>query len=179
MRPVLAFFNGAFSRLTRVVLFIEAARRLAWRLPRGGVGRGDSRDGALMLALQHRESGQIVGVAELLEQPRDGKVPGDLRLPWATPPERVAYICNLSVLRAWRGRGLGTTLLRSLENVAGRWGFGEVYLHAATAQERLLGMYADQGYEQLPSFDQPGWVLALSGREATRYHRKPLRGLPD
>ena len=79
------------------------------------------------------------------------------------------------MLSTWRGQGLGTKLLRSCETVAAqRWGFGEVYLHAATSQQRLLQMYAGQGYEELPSFDQPGWVLALSGREATRYHRKAL-----
>ena len=176
MRPTLSVFNGAFERLSRTLLLLEARRRLAWRLPRGGVERGaNARSGALMIALQHRESGTIVAVAELLEQPRDGKVPGDLRLPtlpWTSQPKRVAYICNLAVLRAWRGRGLGTTLLRSCENVAQRWGFGEVYLHATTAQDELLSMYQRQGYEALPSFDQPGWVLALAGREATRYHRK-------
>ena len=44
----------------------------------------------------------------------------------------------------------------------------------ATEKERLLTMYAGQGYEALPCYDQPDWVLALSGREATRYHRKAL-----
>jgi ribosomal protein S18 acetylase RimI-like enzyme len=169
-------FNDAFARLTRTVLLFEARRRLANCLAQGGVGRAEgSADGALMLALQHRETGSIVAVAELSEQPRDGKVPGDFRLPvapWGTRPQRVAYVCNLAVLSAWRGRGHGTSLLRSLERIAADWGFGEVYLHAATQQERLLAMYAAQGYEALPSFDQPDWVLALAGREATRYHRK-------
>lgn len=172
MRPTLAQLNGIFSRLTRSVLLFEAGRRLARRLPLGGTERGDSPDGALMLALQHRDSGEIVAVAELSEQPRDGKVPGDIRLPSAPWAPRVAYVSNLAVLRAWRGRGLGTTLLDALETVAVRWGFEEVYLHAATRQERLLSMYAKKGYEALPSFDQPRWVLAVAGREATRYHRK-------
>ena len=179
MTPTLSVFNGAFERLSRTLLLLEARRRLAWRLPRGGVERGEnSRDDALMIALQHRESGSIVAVAELSEQPKDGKVPGDVRLPtlpWNSEPKRVSYICNLAVLKAWRGQGLGTTLLRSCENVAQqRWGFGEIYLHATTSQDELLGMYKRQGYEALPSFDQPGWVLAVAGREATRYHRKPL-----
>ena len=62
-----------------------------------------------------------------------------------------------------------------LEAIAEReWGADEVYLHAATKQPRLLQMYAKLGYEELPSFDQPGWVLAWSGREPTRYHVKRL-----
>ena len=34
-------------------------------------------------------------------------------------------------------------------------------------------------YEQQPDFDQPQWVLSLSGREATRYHRRKLHTAVD
>ena len=96
-------------------------------------------------------------------------------LPFVRQPSRVAYISNLAVRNSWRGRGLGSALLKSLESVASEnWKKGEVYLHAATAQQRLRDMYASRGYEELPDFDQPNWVLALSGREETRYHRKAL-----
>ena len=132
-----------------------------------------------MLVLKERAgAGKIVGVVELMQQPRDGKVPGDPRLPsvpWrpgATPS--VAYLSNLAVRKEWRGRGLGGTLVRACEGLAGRWGFDEVYLHAATQQEQTLAMYASMHYEALPDFDQPWWILALSGREPTRYHRKSL-----
>lgn len=178
MRPVLSIFNNYFSRFTRAVLQVEGQQRLAVRMPIGGLARGNSRDGAMMLCVQHRDSGAIVAVGELSEQPRDGKVPGDIRfpsLPWQQRPARVAYICNLAVRKDWRGQGHGTALLRGLEDVARTtWGFDEVYLHAATAKERLLRMYAGRGYEAMPSFDQPDWILAVAGREATRYHRKPL-----
>ena len=97
-------------------------------------------------------------------------------LPWQSRPADVAYVCNLGVRRDWRGRGLGSTLIRACEALAGGWGFDEVYLHAATRQPRLLQMYSRRAYEALPDFDQPAWVLALAGREETRYHRKPLEG---
>ena len=178
MKPALSVFNGAFMELTRVVLNYEANKRLKERLPFGGVERGDSERGDLMLVLQHRETNEIVAVGELSEQPKDGKVPGDLRLPalpFVRQPSRVAYISNLAVRNSWRGRGLGSALLKSLESVASEnRKKGEVYLHAATAQQRLRDMYAGRGYEELPDFDQPNWVLALSGREETRYHRKAL-----
>ena len=179
LRPALSIFNDGFKKLTRAFLSFETNRRLLPRLPRGGLERGSQKD-ALMLALQDKQSGTIVAVAELSQQPCDGKVPGDLRLPslpWARDRQAplVAYICNLAVLKPWRGQGLGTSLLRALEGVASsRWGFNEVYLHAATKEDRLLGMYEHQGYTQLPELDQPDWVLAFSGREATRFHRKPL-----
>ena len=83
---------------------------------------------------------------------------------------------------AWRARvrsthalcALGGTLVRACEGLAQNWGFDEVYLHAATQKSDLLSMYAAMRYEALPAFDQPWWVLALSGREPTRYHRKAL-----
>lgn len=183
MRPALSVFNGFFKKLTRSVLLFETTKRIVLRLPRGGIERGESVEGALMIALQERASGEIVAVADLSEQPRDGKVPGDFRFPrpwsrltpWATRPSRVAYICNLAVLEKWRGQGLGTSLLRSCEKIAReRWDFSEVYLHAATAKPKLLAMYGQQGYDALPDFDQPGWILALAGREQTRYHVKAL-----
>ena len=65
-------------------------------------------------------------------------------------------------------------MLRICEEYACEWGYSEVYLHAATENQRLLDMYEQWDYEQLPDFDQPEWVLALSGREATRFHRLPL-----
>lgn len=177
LRPVLSALNGAFMRLTRFTLTFEARKRLATRLELGGLQRGAIRD-ALMLVLQERATGAIVGVAELSQQPRDGRVPGDVRLPsmpWASQPPWVAYVSNLAVSKAWRGRRLGSLLVASCEQVALRWGFDEIYLHAATQQEQLLRMYDKLDYDALPSFDQPAWVLMVAGREPTRYHRKVLR----
>ena len=178
LRPALSVFNDGFMKLTRAFLSFETTRRLLPRLPQGGLQRGSKKD-ALMLALQEKQSGSIVAVAALTAAVRrqgSGR-PRTSMLPWARDQQAplVAYICNLAVLKQYRGKGLGTSLLRALEGVASRrWGFNEVYLHAATKEDRLLGMYETQGYSQLPELDQPGWVLAFSGREATRFHRKPL-----
>jgi len=178
LRPKLSLFNDAFMQLTRATLTWDANRRLATRLRSGGLQLG-ARSDALMLAVQERASGTIVGVVEVSQQPRDGKVPGDVRLPSLPWPEErapwVAYLSNLAVRKEWRGRGLGSTLITACEQVADRWKFDEMYLHAATEQERLLRMYKGLAYEALPSYDQPAWVLAIAGREPTRYHRKTLR----
>ena len=183
LRPVLTALNGVFASLTRANLFLDAGRRLSPRLDDGGLQRGNPKD-ALMLALQERATGTIVGVAELSQQPRDGKVPGDFRLPlqlpWARSPDGtslgapVAYVCNLAVRSQWRSRGHGTALVQACEATARAWGFNEVYLHAATKDTKLLDMYRGMDYRALPIFDQPKWVLALAGREATRYHCKSL-----
>ena len=182
LTPTLTVFNGAFSRITRLSLTLEANKRLATRLDNGGLQRGEEAD-ALMLVLQERGSGDIVGVVEVMQQPCDGKVPGDFRLPslpgpWAPPRAPVvAYLSNLAIRSEWRGRGLGSSLVAACEQVARSWGFDELYLHAATEKVGLLGMYSGMGYEALPSYDQPEWVLALAGREPTRYHRKRLQDM--
>jgi ribosomal protein S18 acetylase RimI-like enzyme len=176
LRPTLGFFNGYLKQFTRALLTLQTGMRLAARLPVGGMDLFPGGN-ALMVALQERSSGEIVGVAELSQEPRDGKVPGDIRLPrapWAPTPERVAYICNLSVRSSWRRRGLGSSLLTACESIARHWGSDEVYLHVGADKERLLRMYRGHGYNALPEFDQPQWVLALSGREPTRYHCKAL-----
>lgn len=105
---------------------------------------------------------------------------GDVRplhFPWSAPPH-VAYISNLAVDSSQRKRGVGSRLLRAAEAVSSGWGFGEVYLHVALAEDRLLAFYQRQQYAPLPEMDAPPWVLAISGREATRYHVRKLDSEP-
>lgn len=62
-------------------------------------------------------------------QPKDGKVPGDVRLPrWATReiPD-VAYVACLAVTSESRGMGYGGRMLRACEGIAKlEWGYSEV-----------------------------------------------------
>jgi predicted GNAT family N-acyltransferase len=53
------------------------------------------------------------------------------------------HIGRLAVLPPWRGRGVGTALLRALEGAARRRGLARVFLHAQVA---ALGFYARHGY---------------------------------
>jgi ribosomal protein S18 acetylase RimI-like enzyme len=183
--PLLRKLNGGLRTFTQTLLTLETQCRLSKTLaspPRRADGlptlptaRGS--EDALLFAVQDRKSGAIVAVVELSEQARDGKVPGDVRLPsppWAEKPGEVAYLANLAVHSDYRGAGIGRSLVAACEAVVRRWGYDELYLHAATQKERLLRLYKDLEYEALPDYDQPAWVLRLSGREATRYHRKVL-----
>ena len=181
LRPALEKVNGGLKWLTRFLLTFEAVRRLKTRLIPGGYKRPSNTNDGLMIAVKHKDSDAIVGVIELMMQPCDGKVPGDLRfpqLPWMPPQEpvkEIPYISNLAVRSSWRERGVGSALLVTCERLTkDDWGFDEVYLHAATEKTKLLDMYGTRGYSQLPEMDVPGWVLATSGREATRFHRKAL-----
>ena len=94
---------------------------------------------------------------------------------WATRAPTVPYVASLAIARDSRRKGLGRALVRACESIACReWGHDAMFLHCTTSNEQLLEMYRGFGYQQLPGDDQPGWVLALSGREATRYHTRPL-----
>mmetsp|Transcript_21146 Transcript_21146/g.66200 ORF Transcript_21146/g.66200 Transcript_21146/m.66200 type:complete len:220 (-) Transcript_21146:242-901(-) len=173
LRPPLTRVNGGLKAFTRLLLRLQAQARCGGRL-KAPSADSPPPQGSLMLCAV--EGGSVVGVVEVSIEPRDGRVPGDVRPlhpPWA-PRERVAYVSNLAVVSALRGKGLGRRLLRAAEGLAARWGHGEVYLHASADQPKLLRFYADQDYAPLPEFDAPQWVLALSGREQTRYHCRPL-----
>lgn len=180
LRPALQAVNGAFTSYNRLALTQTTRLRLGRRLLSGGTWKMEPAC-SLVLAAHEANGGRMIGVAELSTQPLDGKVPGDLRmpslpLPWVKREPECAYVSNLCVSASWRGRGVAKAMLRICEATAKEWGFDELYLHAATKNETLLAMYEGWQYEQLPDFDQPGWVLATSGREATRFHR---RGLAD
>lgn len=186
LRPLLTFLNEDYVRFSKKWVLELIQERTKGRIASGGLRRGIVKEeefqfgineDVLMLALKDRETGSIVGVAELSEQPLDGKVPGDLRfpaLPWQSPPPRCAYVCNLGVRREWQGRGLGTAMLSVCENIAAHWGFNDLYLHAAKKQDRLMRWYETLKYEPMPSYDQPSWIAALSGRVETLYFRKAV-----
>lgn len=178
LRPALQVVNGAFTFYNRLGLTQTTRLRLGRRLLSGGTGKMEPAC-SLVLAAHEADGGRMIGVAELFTQPLDGKLPGDLRmpsLPWVKREPECAYMSNLCVSASWRGRGVAKAMLRICEATAKAWGFDELYLHTATENETLLAMYEGWQYEQLPEFDQPGWVLATSGREAMRFHR---RGLAD
>ena len=108
-------------------------------------------------------------------EPRDGLVPGDLRLPLLVPrAPRVPYISNLAVREAARRQGVGSELLLAAEAIARGWGYTEVYLHAASAKSSLRRFYTHRSYRELPEYDAPRWVLATSGREPTTYMVRQL-----
>merc|ERR1719247_2441745 len=114
LRPTLTFFNGYFRWFTRTLLHLDMVTRLRTRIADGGLeapAEGDT----VLLALTSQRDG-VLGVAELSLQPRDGRVPGDLRppsLPWSSSrdQEPVVYMSNLAIRSGWRGRGLGGSLV--------------------------------------------------------------------
>ena len=177
IEPPLRRVNGLLSRVARASMRAPATRRLRRRLrpasPPAHTRPGDRP--ALMRCALAPSDGALDGVVELSLEPRDGLVPGDLRLPLLVPrAPRVPYISNLAVREAARRQGVGSELLLAAEAIARGWGYTEVYLHAASAKSSLRRFYTHRSYRELPEYDAPRWVLATSGREPTTYMVRQL-----
>lgn len=75
--------------------------------------------------------------------------------------ERVGDIGLLGVVPAWRGRGLGRTLLRWGVATLRARGAGRIELSVEAANERATGLYRAHGFE--PTIEWPHWVIATDG----------------
>ncbi len=56
-------------------------------------------------------------------------------------------ICNLIVRENWRGKGIGTALIRQLIEIARQLGLREVEIGGAEANPRALALYRRLGFE--------------------------------
>mmetsp|Transcript_1460 Transcript_1460/g.4142 ORF Transcript_1460/g.4142 Transcript_1460/m.4142 type:complete len:256 (-) Transcript_1460:480-1247(-) len=174
------FFSGSREGQHNVDLVRGAlCARMGPRLRTGGI-QHDER-GALVIGVQRRMCSDIVALAELSVQPRNGRVPGNFR-PKVFPgdPEMVPYICNLAVDEAHRQRGIARALMNVCESVARDvWGFPELYLHVDGRNDAALHLYQSLGYDPLPRWDVPEWKEQALGLVPNRYHRKVITLDPD
>jgi aminoglycoside 6'-N-acetyltransferase len=91
-------------------------------------------------ALVAEEDGQIVGMVELLPRGFTAEA-GAARLP--IPSVDI----GLSVAPKWRGRGVGTALMRAAEEWAREHGASRIILDLAAANTGALHLYERLGYE--------------------------------
>jgi predicted GNAT family N-acyltransferase len=82
----------------------------------------DGRDGECAHALAESPTGEAIGTGRLMPDGRIGR---------------------MAVLAAWRGRGVGAAILKTLMAEAKRRGFRDTYLHA---QSHAKDFYARHGY---------------------------------
>ncbi|MFB6228635.1 MAG: GNAT family N-acetyltransferase [Halobacteriales archaeon] len=91
------------------------------------------------------EAGDPVGVARLREYEH---------VPTVEREKPTAKIERMAVLRNYRGRGLGRTILEAVEETARKQGFERARLHA---QIRSAGFYEALGYERVSEeFEEAG-----------------------
>ena len=117
-----------------------------------------SLESSLLLAVQERATGELVGCAELSMRPIDGRLPGEFAVPALfqlhTGGEQglAAYVSNLAVLPSYRRRRLGSELLAACEWIArDQWRQDAIYLHLNLFNDAATRLYAD--FEPLPDYD--------------------------
>jgi GNAT superfamily N-acetyltransferase len=93
---------------------------------------------SLVLAIQAKESGDLVGCAELSLRPADGSLPGEFAPPaillfaGSQKAPLTAYVSNLAVHAEHRRQRLATRLLAACEDIAAaRWLCTDIYLHVS------------------------------------------------
>ena len=97
-----------------------------------------SLESTLVLAIQAKDSGDVVACAELSLRPADGSLPGEFAPPaillfaGSPKPPLTAYVSNLAVHGKHRRQRLATRLLAACEDIAAaRWLCSDIYLHVS------------------------------------------------
>jgi len=85
-------------------------------------------------------------------------------------PTKVGYVWGLVVLPPWRGRGIGTRLLRECERRFRAAGCDQLNIPAFVPNRRALGLYEREGFE--PRFVRLGKRL---GRARARWPQAPRK----
>ena len=86
----------------------------------------------------------------------------------ACPPS-AAYLCNMAVAGAHRGRGVAKALLSACDDLAGRWGSARC-LHVREGDEVAYGLYEKRGYEAVAR--ESAWKRALAGTGGASPHEE-------
>jgi [ribosomal protein S18]-alanine N-acetyltransferase len=84
-----------------------------------------------------------------------------------------AHILNLCVSEAYRCRGVGKRLLRSLIERATAAGMAEAFLEVRPSNTAAIRLYLSMGFEQVGT--RRGYYQALSGREDAAVLKLALR----
>lgn len=62
----------------------------------------------------------------------------------------ICVVCGQAVLPAYRGQGLGKSLVRVCEGVARDvWGYDELYLHLDASDPTATTLYNNMGYREV------------------------------
>lgn len=96
----------------------------------------------------------------------------------APKPRLTPYLASLAVAPAYRRRGAARQLLARAESLALAWGYDEIVLDAAAANNAALQLYASSGYRlegPTPLLDLPVAMLLRGDRASGRW-RKRLGG---
>ena len=109
---------------------------------------------------------QLIGLTTALiaESPDDGIV-GQVFLtkkepnPTFSPEDRYLFISSFRVKEPFRGRGLGTLMMKMAELIAQREGLPLLILNCARSNQAALTFYKDAGFEGFRLDDEYGMIF--------------------
>ena len=110
----------------------------------------------------------MVGIVEVsLEEP-DGNLAPPLQSPFRGPVRvcEMPYLCNLSIDKKYRRRGLGRLLCEVCERIVmGYWEKTVMYLHVETKNKAAQHLYINMGYEpaeiKVPKWQRLSLIFSL------------------
>lgn len=79
-----------------------------------------------------------------------------------------AEIKRMWVHPDWRGAGLGSRMLRHLEELAARHGHGRIVLDTNNTLEEAIAMYERAGYERIERYNDNPYAQAWFGKRVSR-----------
>ncbi|WP_264320176.1 GNAT family N-acetyltransferase [Zarconia navalis] len=91
---------------------------------------------------------------------------------WCVPTHQYPYISNLAVRSEFRRQGVARQLLATCEEIAGEWGFSNLYLHVLENNHQARQLYGKLGYTSLQV--EETWESWLMGRSRRLFLRKHL-----
>lgn len=116
---------------------------------------------------------EIIASIELRLQPCDAKIP--FSIPWLDRLERrfwklatqqedlQPYLSNLCVAEDYRGRQIGRSLVRCVEDIAHtHWGYQRMYLHVDEVNRPALQLYQSAGYTDVGHRWNPFWAGSMA-----------------
>ena len=116
---------------------------------------------------------EIIASIELRLQPCDAKIP--FSIPWLDRLERrfwklatqredlQPYLSNLCVADDYRGRQIGRSLVRCVEDIAHtHWGYQRMYLHVDEVNRPALHLYQSAGYTDVGHRWNPFWAGSVA-----------------
>lgn len=116
------------------------------------------------------EYGQMAGTVEVSFD----KKGANASPPTPTPPKNKPYICNMSVKKPLRRRGIGWHLLKASEELISQMSFSkEAYLHCRMIDAAPFNMYKKAGYDIVKT-DSILTLLTLQRRKHLMCKKLPI-----
>jgi [ribosomal protein S18]-alanine N-acetyltransferase len=99
-------------------------------------------------------------LAEVLQSTNDGELLGHFV---AMPGVDELHLLNVTVARAWQGRGLGSELLDAVQAHAASRGLAQLWLEVRAGNHRARALYRRRGFAEVGL--RRGYYPAAAGRE--------------